>query len=81
MVAWLKSNWQVVCRAASRPASGDLLPLLRDKGAVTLGDDRIFVSGLEGPLQDGWEVKVDAFAAGICASRGRGEAAPAPPAG
>lgn len=41
--------------------------LLQGKGLVKLGDEKVYVTGLKGPLEDGWEMKVDAFAAGLCA--------------
>ena len=51
--------------------------LLQGKGLVKLGEDKVHVTGLKGPLEDGWEMKVDAFAAALCASLGRAAAAPA----
>jgi menaquinone-dependent protoporphyrinogen IX oxidase len=42
--------------------------LLQGKGLVWVAEDKIHVTGLKGPLEDGWEVKVDAFAAAVCAS-------------
>lgn len=51
--------------------------LLHCKGLVKIGEDRVHVTGLKGPLEDGWEMKVDAFAAALRASLGRAEAAPA----
>jgi menaquinone-dependent protoporphyrinogen IX oxidase len=50
--------------------------LLQGKGLVKLGEDKIHVTGLKGPLEDGWETKVDAFAAAVCSSLGHAPAAP-----
>jgi hypothetical protein len=50
--------------------------LLQRKGLVKVGEDTIHVTGLKGPLEDGWEMKVDAFAAALRASLGRTAAAP-----
>ena len=51
--------------------------LLHSKGLVRVAEDKIHVTGLKGPLEAGWETKVDAFAAALCASLGGGAAAPA----
>jgi hypothetical protein len=51
--------------------------LLQGKGLVRVAEDKIHVTGLKGPLEDGWEMKVDAFAAALSASLGGGAAAPA----
>jgi menaquinone-dependent protoporphyrinogen IX oxidase len=51
--------------------------LLQGKGLVRVAEDKIHVTGLKGPLEDRWEMKVDAFAAALSASLGRGVAAPA----
>lgn len=51
--------------------------LLEGKGLVKLGEETVHVTGLRGPLEDAWEVKVDAFAAALRASLGRAAAAPA----
>jgi hypothetical protein len=51
--------------------------LLQGNGLVKVGEDKVHVTGLKGPLEDGWEMKVDAFAAALCASLARGAAAPA----
>ncbi len=44
--------------------------LLQGKGLVKLGEDKVYVTGLKGPLEDGWEMKVDAFTAALLASLG-----------
>jgi menaquinone-dependent protoporphyrinogen IX oxidase len=51
--------------------------LLQGKGLVKLGEDKVHVTGLKGPLEDGWEINVDAFAASLCADLGHAAAAPA----
>jgi len=37
--------------------------ILQGKGLVRVADDAIHVTGLRGPLEDGWQEKVEAFAA------------------
>ena len=39
--------------------------LLQGKGLVKLAEDKVYVTGLKGPLEAGWQQKVDAFASGI----------------
>lgn len=55
--------------------------LLQDKGLVKVAEDKVHVMGLKGPLEDGWEKKVQAFAAevlgGIAERPEAGTAAPA----
>ena len=51
--------------------------LLQSKGLVKVGEDKVYVTGLKGPLEDGWEMKVDDFAAALCVSLGCAAAAPA----
>jgi menaquinone-dependent protoporphyrinogen IX oxidase len=36
--------------------------LLQDKGAVEVAQDAVFVTDIKGPLEDGWETKVDTYA-------------------
>lgn len=43
--------------------------LLQSKGLVTVADDTIHVTGLKGPLEEGWQKKVQAFAAQIPVSQ------------
>ncbi len=50
--------------------------LLQGKGLVKLGEGTVHVTGLRGPLEDGWELKVDAFAAAVRSSLGGSGAAP-----
>lgn len=37
--------------------------ILDAKGLVRVADDKVLVTGIKGPLEDGWELKVAAFAA------------------
>jgi thioesterase domain-containing protein len=39
--------------------------ILQDKGLVEVAEDKILVTGVKGPLEDGWQQKVAAFAARI----------------
>jgi hypothetical protein len=39
--------------------------ILQGKGLVEVAEDRILVTGIRGPLEDGWQLKVAAFAARI----------------
>jgi menaquinone-dependent protoporphyrinogen IX oxidase len=36
--------------------------LLGGKGLVEIHEDKVYVNGIQGPLEDGWEAKVEAFA-------------------
>ncbi len=38
---------------------------LQKKGLVKVAEGKVFVTGLKGPLEDGWPAKVAAYAAGI----------------
>jgi hypothetical protein len=51
------ARWQRI-----RPLMNDLL---QGKGLVLVAEDVVHVSGLKGPLEDGWEEKVGAFASEI----------------
>jgi menaquinone-dependent protoporphyrinogen IX oxidase len=42
--------------------------ILRGKGLVSVAEDTVYVTGLKGPLEEGWKKKVEAFAARIPAS-------------
>ena len=37
--------------------------ILEGKGLVKVAEDKIYVTGLKGPLEEGWEKKIEAFAA------------------
>jgi len=39
--------------------------ILQGKELVEVAEDKVFVTGLKGPLEDGWQSKVEAFAARI----------------
>jgi len=39
--------------------------LLQDKGLVKVAEGKVLVTGLKGPLEEGWQKKVEAFAARI----------------
>lgn len=49
-----KSKWQRV-----RPIMNELL---HEAGLTTVAEDRILVTEIKGPLEDGWEAKVQRFA-------------------
>ena len=44
--------------------------ILQGKGLVKVAEDKILVTGLKGPLEHGWQKKVEAFATRIAASCG-----------
>jgi hypothetical protein len=46
--------------------------ILQGKGLVRVAEEKIHVTGLKGPLEDGWEHKVEAFAAGLPLLRAAG---------
>jgi hypothetical protein len=54
------AKWQRV-----RPIMNEIL---QSKGLVNVAEDKVLVTGLKGPLEDGWEKKVDGFAALVYAS-------------
>jgi hypothetical protein len=39
--------------------------LLQAKGLIPVAEDKVYVTDLKGPLEDGWQQKVEAFAAKI----------------
>ena len=39
--------------------------LLEGKGLVSVAEDKVYVTAIHGPLEDGWQQKVEAFAARI----------------
>lgn len=51
------ARWQRV-----RPIMNEIL---QAKGLVEVAEDRVYVTAIKGPLEDGWQDKVDAFAARI----------------
>ena len=52
---------------------------LQHKGLVEVAEDRVFVTDIKGPLEDGWEEKVAAFSARILESEGAGSGASVAP--
>jgi hypothetical protein len=52
-----QARWQRV-----RPIMNELL---QGAGLVKVAEDKVFVTGLKGPLEEGWQQKVAAFAARI----------------
>jgi menaquinone-dependent protoporphyrinogen IX oxidase len=66
------AKWQRV-----RPIMNELL---QGKGLVLVAEDKIHVTGLKGPLEEGWQRKVEAFAARIPAAADRLDAPAAVPA-
>jgi hypothetical protein len=55
-----QAKWQRV-----RPVMNEIL---QGKGMVEAAEGRILVTGMKGPLEEGWEKKVEEFAAGIATS-------------
>jgi menaquinone-dependent protoporphyrinogen IX oxidase len=53
------AKWQRV-----RPIMNELL---QGKGLIRVAEDKVYVTGLKGPLEAGWQQKVDAFASAISA--------------
>ena len=51
------AKWQRI-----RPLMNDVL---QAKGLVPVAEDNVYVNGLKGPLEDGWEGKIAAFASKI----------------
>jgi hypothetical protein len=39
--------------------------ILQQAGLVNIAEDKVYVTGLKGPLEDGWKQKVEAFAARV----------------
>jgi hypothetical protein len=35
--------------------------ILQDRGLVKVAEDKVLVTGLRGPLEEGWQKKVEAF--------------------
>jgi hypothetical protein len=46
--------------------------ILTEKGLVKVAEDKVYVTGLKGPLEEGWREKVAGFAARIMASQSSG---------
>ena len=45
-----------------------LITILQGKGLVNVAEDKVHVTGLKGPLEEGWQTKVDTFVMRILAS-------------
>ena len=43
--------------------------ILQGKGMVRVADDKVLVTGLKGPLEEGWKRKVEAFADALATTR------------
>jgi len=44
-----------------------MIEILQHKGLVKVAEEKVYVTDLKGPLEDGWQGKVDAFADAIAA--------------
>jgi menaquinone-dependent protoporphyrinogen IX oxidase len=64
------ARWQRV-----RPIMNELLA---GAGLVKVAEDKVLVTGLKGPLEEGWQQKVEAFAARIPLEVPGGDSGPAP---
>jgi menaquinone-dependent protoporphyrinogen IX oxidase len=53
-----------------------MIEILRHKGLVKVAEEKVYVTDLKGPLEDGWQAKVDRYADSI-ASMDQGETAKA----
>jgi len=52
-----------ICRYQKvRPIMNDLL---QGKGLVEVAEEKVYVTDIKGPLEDGWQQKVEAFAARV----------------
>jgi hypothetical protein len=49
--------------------------ILQGSGLVNVAEEKVYVTGIKGPLEDGWQRKVEAFAADVTRAAA---AAPAP---
>jgi hypothetical protein len=47
--------------AKSQRVRSTMNEILQDKGLVNVAEDKIYVTGLKGPLEEGWEGKVQGF--------------------
>lgn len=57
-----------ICRFQKvRPIMNELL---QGKGLIEVAEDKVYVTDIKGPLEEGWQAKVDAFAARIPAIAG-----------
>jgi hypothetical protein len=51
-----------------------MIEILQHKGLVKVAEEKVYVTDLKGPLEDGWQAKVDAFADTIATTAPRGKA-------
>lgn len=51
-----------------------MIEILQQKGLVKVAEEKVYVTDLKGPLEDGWQAKVDAFADWIAAADHSGTA-------
>lgn len=54
------AKWQRV-----RPIMNELL---QANGLIKVAEEKVFVKAIKGPLEEGWQTKVEAFANRLCAS-------------
>jgi menaquinone-dependent protoporphyrinogen IX oxidase len=54
------ARWEKV-----RPTMNEIL---RGKGLLEVAEDKVYVTGMKGPLEDGWQHKVDGFADQVSAA-------------
>jgi menaquinone-dependent protoporphyrinogen IX oxidase len=59
---WALSDEQVAKWQRIRPAMNEIL---QGKGLIEVAEDTVRVTGVKGPLEDGWQQKVAAFTARI----------------
>jgi hypothetical protein len=59
---WLPTEEELVKYERVRPVMNEIL---EGKGLVKLGEEKVFVTRLKGPLEEGWQKKVDDFAARV----------------
>jgi len=58
----LPTDEELARRQRVRPIMNEILG---GKGMVSVAEDKVYVSGIKGPLEEGWQEKVAAFAARI----------------
>ncbi len=51
-----------------------MIEILQHKGLVKVAEEKVYVTDLKGPLEAGWQAKVDAFADAIAATHHAGTA-------
>jgi multimeric flavodoxin WrbA len=58
-----RAKWQRVI-----PVMNDIL---QEKGLVKVAEGKVIVTGLKGPLEEGWQNKVEAFASQVSSNQGK----------